>query len=301
GHVALDFTVPSYVKLVRVRFSGYVQTHMYKGEVGLSGQNTSTVTLFKDIQTLLGTNGIASEPVLLPTGVLALPFSFRLPATQLPASFEGTHGRVRYEIAAVVVRPGHLNKIVSANLTVPSTMSPEDPELEGPVEDLKEREVGRWVWRSGYFSAKAEIQKCGFASEDVIPIKIDITNQSGSGVVLKDIYLKQKVTYSTFNEIRGPQTERVHRLTFSESYPPTTRQISRTIHFPIPTTAIMSPTIRTSILEVSHVLCVKIASTARFSPPIKLELPIVVAGFPAPYFDPGSGRGRASIDTLPLY
>ncbi|KND02924.1 uncharacterized protein SPPG_02005 [Spizellomyces punctatus DAOM BR117] len=300
GHLLVSFSIPSEVKLLRIRFTGVVQTQLYKSDnSSLTSQNTSTVTLFKEIQTFCGSAVPGEIPEVIPAGEHRFPFAFRVPPTQLPASFEGPYGRVKYEVAAVLVRPHHMNKLTYLNLTIPSTMDATDLDLMQSATATAEGPVGFWWWRSGHLEVNVSTPKSGYASEEVVPVKVEITNHSGSGTILKEVYLKQRATYKTFNETRGPKTERIHRLAFTEHYPSTTRRVSRVINFPIPSTNIMSPSINTTILDVTHLLIVKVLSKAKFSKPIKVELPIVIAGFPAVYFD--NNLTRMSVDTLPPY
>ncbi|TPX58157.1 hypothetical protein SpCBS45565_g08062 [Spizellomyces sp. 'palustris'] len=299
GHLLVSFSVPSEVKLLRIRFTGVVQTQLYKSDNSLTSQNTSTVTLFKEIQTFCGSAVHGEIPEVIPAGEHRFPFAFRVPPTQLPASFEGPYGRVKYEVAAVLVRPHHMNKLTYLNLTIPSTVDSTDLDLMQSATATAEGPVGFWWWRSGHLEVNVSTPKSGYASEEVVPVKVEITNHSGSGTILKEVYLKQRATYKTFNETRGPKTERIHRLAFTEHYPSTTRRVSRVINFPIPSTNIMSPSINTTILDVTHLLIVKVLSKAKFSKPIKVELPIMIAGFPAVYFD--NNLTRLSVDTLPPY
>ncbi|KAJ3180145.1 Arrestin domain-containing protein 1 [Gaertneriomyces sp. JEL0708] len=296
GHLILSASHAVDIKLLRIRFSGIVQAQLYKND---TSQNVSTMTLFKEIQTYIG-SAVPSDPsVSVPAGEQRFPFAFRVPPSQLPASFEGPYGRVRYEVAAVCARPHHLNKLTFLNLTVPSTTDATDLDLIQPSLAMGQAPVGFWLWKSGHLEVTVSAPKTGFASEEVVPLKVEITNHSGAGACLKEIYLKQRVTYRTAEDVRGPVTERIHRLSFSEHYSHLTRRINRVINFPIPSTSIMSPTITTSILDVSHVIIVKVVSRARLSKPVKVELPIVIAGFPAVYFD--NYVFRTSTETLPAY
>ncbi|KAI8922243.1 hypothetical protein DFJ77DRAFT_424827 [Powellomyces hirtus] len=293
--LALEDVCP--VKLLRIRFSGIIQTQMFKTETSITNQNTSTITLFKELETFLGTILPNAEPEMLERGEHHFPFVFRVPPAQLPASFEGRSGRVRYEIAAVLARPGNLNKLIHCPITVPSTLDSTDLDMLERCQAGDGAPVGRWFWKSGHLEVVVSLPKTGYTSEEVVPLKIELTNHSGSGAILKDISMKQRVMYKIVNTVRGPDTERIHRINFTERFSSQTRKVNRYINFPIPPTTVMSPSISSTILNVTHVLVVKIVSKARFSKPIKVELPIVVTGFPAVYFD----NQIASVETLPLY
>ncbi|KAJ3002387.1 Arrestin domain-containing protein 3, partial [Thoreauomyces humboldtii] len=280
------------------QIKGRVVTQLYKTETSVTNSNTSTITLFKELETFIGSIQPAPAPEELARGEHHFPFVFRVPPAQLPASFEGRNGRVKYEVAAVLARPGQINKLVHCVITIPSTLDSSDLDMLERCEAGTGAPVGLWFWKSGHLAVTVSLPKTGFSSEEIVPLKIEITNHSGSGAILKDISLKQRCMYKVVDVTRGPVTENIHRINFTERFSSQTRKVSRYINFPIPPTSVMSPDITSTILNVTHVLTVKILSKARFSKPIKVELPIVVTGFPAVYFD---HTQNISVETLPMY
>lgn len=81
---------------------------------------------------------------------------------------------------------------------------------------------------------RASIPRQAYSSEETIPLTINIVNQSNAQLELHSIVLKQKTSCKTPDDTRGPKTERIHRLEFSETYLPQLREIKRVINFPIP-------------------------------------------------------------------
>ncbi len=139
-------------------------------------------------------------PVLVESGEHVYPFSFRFPALNLPASFEGRNGRIFYEIAAVLVRPGQVNKTIYLDLTVPSTVDALDPMFDSPVEQVCRVPVGFWIWSSGHLEIKGSVPRGAYAPENIVPLKVEITNHSNSPLELKGISLKQKTIYKSSEE-----------------------------------------------------------------------------------------------------
>ena len=86
GHVGLSFNLPTKVKLIRVRVSGIICTQVYKNS-SAAGNQLSSMVLFKDYVNLGGTGNPEGELIELGPGESVYPFSFRLPLTALPASF----------------------------------------------------------------------------------------------------------------------------------------------------------------------------------------------------------------------
>jgi hypothetical protein len=86
-------------------------------------------------------------------------------------------------------------------------------------------------------------------------------------------------------------------LAYSEFVPHQIRDIERNIQFPIPQTKIMDPDIDTTILKVTHCIDIKIQSASKFSRPVKVQVPLVITGFPHLLFE----DMRRSVDILPIY
>jgi hypothetical protein len=59
---------------------------------------------------------------------------------------------------------------------------------------------------------------------------------------------------------RGPFTERIHAVDYSTVHPLPTRHVSHTVHFPVPGSALFTPSFTSAIMDVSHVFVVKVAS-----------------------------------------
>ncbi|KAJ3387021.1 hypothetical protein HDU92_002166 [Lobulomyces angularis] len=255
GQISLSLSSPVEVTLLRIRFTGFISTHNYKSES--LNENNSTATLFKDLQTCVG--GLTDDnPVLLEAGDYVYPFSFRFPALALPPTYDGVYGTVRYEVGAVLVRPNKFNKTASIQLSVPSTLDSGNVLYNDPVEQVVKKNVGVWWWNKGHVEVKASIPRKAFPSEDILPLTIEITNQSNSSLELSSVYLKQRSSCRTTEDSKGPRTEKIHKLNFSETYLPELKHIVRQIQFPIPETSIFSPSIKTAILEVFHILVIKV-------------------------------------------
>lgn len=294
------------LKLLRVRFSGVVQTCISKTDAVYNFQNGSSITLFKEILTFMGSSSPAEPPIMLEPGEHIWPFVFRVPATELPPSFVGPFGRIRYEVAAVLVRPNFSNKITSVVLSIPSTHNPDQPEFFVPESVSKQIKIG-WLTGSKLNRIKknnsykgnsdksyagndiklfASIPKKAFKNEETIPLAVKILNFSSVSITLKDVSIKQYVTYYTQGECRGPNVEREHKLLMRETYPPVTTH-DRLFHVPIPQASIMSASIDTALIQVSHKVSVNIIvpSSLIFTKTIKIEIPITICGFPCLFFD----------------
>ncbi|KAJ3087655.1 hypothetical protein HDU96_004406, partial [Phlyctochytrium bullatum] len=142
GHVSLSLNEPIVVRILRLRFAGTVMTRTSKNENSISAATTTTV-IFKELSTVLGAPG-EDERIQLEAGEHVYPFTFRVPLSNLPASFDGNFGRIRYEVTAILARPQSNLKTASAYLTIPSTTNASDPEFRDPRTVSLSIPVGLW-------------------------------------------------------------------------------------------------------------------------------------------------------------
>lgn len=142
---------------------------------------TSTISMFKEYTNLL--TEYLGPSQILEAGEYVYPFHFRyrcsiagsrdliiyyrVPPTNLPATFKSPFGYVKYELVAVVKKHRHESKTVSKEISVPSTRDATDSDLAQPLKvDVKGHTRSFFSgWRkTGYFIAKASLEKSGFTS-----------------------------------------------------------------------------------------------------------------------------------------
>lgn len=130
----------------------------------------------------------------LPGGRHAYPFSFALPS-QIPSSFEGAHGYVRYTVRAVMQRQrkwNHECKIpFTVNTLVDLNTMPES-EMSAMMEDSKT--LGLFCCQSGPITAKVWLDRVGYVPGESIPFNAEVENLSrkkmrGSSVQLVEARL----------------------------------------------------------------------------------------------------------------
>jgi hypothetical protein len=134
----------------------------------------------------------------LATGNHVLPFSFLLPEN-LPTSFEGEHGHIRYFIESKVEHSGLLNSNkrnkqfitinsivdlnVIAGVNMPQTNS--DTKIHGSL----------WC-KSGPLSATVSTTRYGFTPGEIMPISAEIENLSKKNIKCTKAMLYQYMTFS---------------------------------------------------------------------------------------------------------
>jgi hypothetical protein len=168
GVVSISFKRPTSVRLLRVRISGHISTQLSKHDVSPTNV-LSLMTLFKDICNL-GETGTSENPLIeFPEGESVFPFAFRLPASALPASFDGAYGRIYYEVTAVLLLPPGSStttkRVISIPITIPSTVSETTHDLTREVQETGSISTFSWgLFKNGRIDIHAKLPKEGFNS-----------------------------------------------------------------------------------------------------------------------------------------
>jgi hypothetical protein len=71
---------------------------------------------------------------------------------------------VKYEITATIKKNRSQQKMVSREITVPSTKDVQDLELRRAFKGQKKVMTGSLIWKSGYFNVKFSVPKSGYNS-----------------------------------------------------------------------------------------------------------------------------------------
>ena len=133
----------------------------------------------------------------LPVGEHYFPFSFQLPQN-IPSSFEGAYGRVRYELEARVVHSDTVNSdtksrhLVTASLRVRGGASASL--YSYPKTAKKSKSLWSFCFKSGSVSATVRVPRTGFSPGESIPISLHLSNWSSRQIRMVSA-LKRKDTF----------------------------------------------------------------------------------------------------------
>lgn len=136
-----------------------------------------------------------TNPIEMPPGITTYSFACVLPA-QLPSSFEGKHGNIRYSCKAVLDRPWKTNKEFRLSFTVIKT---EDLNMLAQTFNPSKVEIVRHFYcccfKSKPMLMSASIPFNGFVPGQTIEVTIKINNQSSVDVEGTKISLERNTQY----------------------------------------------------------------------------------------------------------
>ena len=134
----------------------------------------------------------------LPIGVHTFPFSFHLPQ-DIPSSFHTVIGQIKYEIEAKIMRNGlfQKNHAIKALLKV-ENRTPRTDILRlysEPVTAIRTQQFSCLFWKRGSVTATVNLPRTGFSPGEVIPISVDICNESSKQIRVASV-LKRRCTFT---------------------------------------------------------------------------------------------------------
>ena len=152
---------------------------------------------------------ISSKSILhqgpLAAGNHVLPFSFVLPPN-LPSSFEGQHGHVRYYIETKLDRSGFFtfDKRKKQFITINSICDLNNVQgVNNPQTNSNSKEFGFCCCTSGPLSATVRIPRFGYTPGEIMPISAEIENLSDKRMNASKARLHQDVTFRATNGIKN--------------------------------------------------------------------------------------------------
>ena len=222
----------------------------------------------------------------LPIGKHNFPFSFQLPRN-IPSSFEidttvVNTGQVRYKVTARIVWSGFIAKYqhtIKARLTVENRTPRTDilRQYSQPATVSETKRLKFLFLKRGSVSATVTIPRTGFSPGEVIPISVDMCNESSEQITAA-FALTRKCTFTAM----GPSGVEGQRSTISESIAstlllsPVVPGATRTIeHRNLMVPAEAATTVQDcSCISVRYVLKVTIRIPCHSN--MKLKIPVVI-------------------------
>ncbi|XP_062563974.1 arrestin domain-containing protein 3-like [Armigeres subalbatus] len=218
------------------------------------------------------------ESTEIAAGVHVYNFASPIPLN-VPTSFEGECGKIRYTVRAILDRPWKFDQTCTAAFTV---LKPLD--LNHHISNLKVRKKQKliktfccWPCASNPLHIQVEIPMSGYVSGQKIPITVSLNNTSNTRVTGIKSSLQRKVSYISQHP---KQKTRVMSKFLSNDWTAVTHDESATylIELDVPEVA---PTGKCSVLVIEYLLVV-IVYVSGLHLNSRVELPITIGTIPFP-------------------
>lgn len=293
GRAVLEVTKEIKVDSLFVKFTGDAHVHWTEGSDDDERSYSDHERYFKLKQYFIqdsSKRGKEEKNTTLITGEIygqtvkpgchVFPFRFQLPQMNMPPSFSGHHGWVKYILGVKLNRPWKMASTKSTELTFVLRNDGTKDHLLQPQVGTKDKKLK--FFASGKTSITATTEKSGFMQGEQIKVFVDIDNSSSRDVKLK-YSLKQCQTF-----IAGSSTNRGYKDIVKETKDciPSGEKKQVTVNLKLPPD--MDVTIENCrIIKVEYEL--KIYLDVRFASDPEIKFPVVILPFMAPWQGPPGG------------
>ncbi|XP_067263934.1 arrestin domain-containing protein 3-like isoform X2 [Chanodichthys erythropterus] len=125
-------------------------------------------------------------------GSHVFPFRFQLPQQNMPPSFNGIHGSVKYVMTVKLKRPWKSSSTTCTELTFLPRNDGTNDHLLQPLSGTEDKKMK--LFGSGKMSMTVTTDKTGYMQGETIRVSVDVDNSSSRDIKLK-YSLKQKQTF----------------------------------------------------------------------------------------------------------
>ncbi|XP_041369217.1 arrestin domain-containing protein 17-like [Gigantopelta aegis] len=187
GHVIVELSEEMKMRGIRLQFYGGSQVHWTERHSTGSGKNRRTTTrhysaseqYFNSVLVLFGkAEGQSGDNPVLPAGRYSYQFNFQLPC-DIPSSFEGSVGRVRYWLSCVIDKPWKFDHNTKKAFTVINLLdlNTEPTAVQG-AQGSGSKTLCCLCCKSGPITCKFTLDKLGYVPGEIIPVRGEIINHS---------------------------------------------------------------------------------------------------------------------------
>ncbi|XP_061183522.1 arrestin domain-containing protein 3-like [Saccostrea echinata] len=230
--------------------------------------------------------GSQTQAQTLEAGDHVYPFVIPLSTTgELPSSFEGRKGYVRYTLQGQITRPWKADENIVLPFTVINHLDLNAfPDSVMPIIQYRRQEISGCCCSEGEIIAQMKVNKSGFVPGEPIVVEMDINNKSENAVQAWSVELIQDVTYTGFSNSLFSSGNPKYK-TKSETY---TLYVNRTLavgvgQHQVFTRAMPVPSLPPSYLKGCNIIDIQYTLTFRISTgwnTISLDNAVIIGSIP---------------------
>ena len=277
--IAVNDDQPKDYKAIQVRIVGAADVH-WSEERG-SGEHRHTVH-YRANEVYIDTfvhvwDRNAAGGGQFPVGAFQFPFSLQLGSGNLPASYNGTCGRINYKIEARVMKDGIFKRDTrcEAYINVGSIIPINNPQLHTPRAMEVSKTLCCLCCASGPINITATVPRTGFCIlKDAIPVEVSVENGSSRDVRQIVASIRKHVHYTAQGH------HRYDNVTVVSVASEPVRAHSSTVWRPPPIAVPNTPPtlLSCNILQVTYFLTVSGSISGAINPVI--NIPITIGNVP---------------------
>jgi len=293
GVVVLSLSAPMEARCIKMEFEGKGYCHW--SETHGTGDDRRTEhyygkeKIFEYKCVIYGQSGGGSR-VVLPAGQTSYQFAFTVP-NNIPSSFEGRIGHIRYEMKAEIDRPWKFDHKVKRPITINDIIDTNLPQYQIKPGGTEHKDVGCLCCAAGPLEMAANIDRACYCPGESIYITADIQNNTTrdmervKGKLIQTIAYhassKTKTHSNTVTRLEGPAIPR--------------GQFAKWDNQQMPIPALPPSIINSRVITVSYYVEIEVEVPWGMDPDIKLPVTLgtipfrpVYQQFTAPQYNAGA-------------
>uniref|UniRef100_A0A0L8H2D9 Arrestin C-terminal-like domain-containing protein n=1 Tax=Octopus bimaculoides TaxID=37653 RepID=A0A0L8H2D9_OCTBM len=296
GFVQIVLNEPMKVRGVRLELKGESRVHWTERHSTGSGKNRSTTTRhysahenYFDYTVILYGSGpvMGANQVILNGGEHHYPFEFMLPYN-IPSSYEGGTGYVRYYVKAIMDKPWKFDHKCKVPFTVITVLDlNQTPNALQPIQQQGTKHFCCCCCKSGPLSAHVNLYRTGYVSGEKILINAEICNMSNRDITSSKASLDMVISFHATTK-----TKTVHQHVASVmqgGIQPGESDYWNQVALLIPPLP-PSHLIYCNIIDIRYILTFSVSASMAVS--LKLPMEIIIGTIPlATYMPPAPSAG----------
>ncbi|XP_062620954.1 arrestin domain-containing protein 3-like isoform X2 [Saccostrea cucullata] len=186
GRLVVELDAEMKMREISLKFKGQANVHWTESQTVSTGKTTSTVTrhysasekYFEHTQPLFGKGMGMGDDNRLPPGQHVYPFSFQLPPN-LPSSFEGGVGYVRYTIKGTIDKPWKFDHTTKRPFTVNALLDLNtQPNSACGTQNQQSKFLCCLCCKSGPITGMLKLDRVGYVPGEAITFNAEIQNMT---------------------------------------------------------------------------------------------------------------------------
>ncbi|VDO96659.1 unnamed protein product [Soboliphyme baturini] len=270
GKLVIALSIAQKVEQIVLQFKGRAKTNWAKHQ-GKTSTHYSDEEVYFDSS--VDTNYPNQfEGQMLPAQVHEIPISFQLPA-EIPSSYEGSHGHIRYECKAMLSRAWKLDILCKKQFRVIAQVDFNSvPGISRPVTIRKFQQVYCCCFNRGHVAVNISMARRGFVPGEDLEASCEVVNESVKAITavclrfVQSVVFRGKTVFLGYSGAKEVSTEggRVEMNTSIERG--TTKKLDLTLQIPP-----VPPTLSNcNIIEISYHVSFSVGSFIDCSIPITI-------------------------------
>ena len=195
GRVMIDLSQEKKFRKIKLELVG-------RGEVHWTESRSDSTDHYRNSEQYFKQEVVLHHGPSLPPGLHILPFSLLLPPN-LPSSYEGQHGNVRYFVKADIVRDWKWNHKVKQHIMVNGILDLNlYPSAQAPGHSTDHKKLCCLCCKSGPITATIHSNRTGYVPGEMIGFNAEVDNLSNRDMSSSFLNLVEVVTYRATTKSR---------------------------------------------------------------------------------------------------